>query len=313
MNKVPITVFTGYLGSGKTTIILNLIKQLPGDYKVVWLKNEYGSVNIDGELAKESNVQTKEIMNGCLCCVLVGRLGNALKEIVDTYAPDRIIVESSGTAYPLPIVLEIAKLVDVELDAVLTVVDCVNFSGYRDVGAVAQMQSAATDIFLLNKHEIASEQQIEAARDAIYELNPETPQLRADHGWVAKDLVFGLDEREVRHNQAAEDASSADEHGHGHHPDEVEVVEYVGFDKRFTKSELEVVLNKLKNLNVLRVKGILRFGDEFEVLNWVFGRGTWQPLPEYVGEQKLVVMYEEGAAVQPRLNELLGLGPKQQT
>src|SRR5690242_204186 len=108
--KIPTTVVTGYLGAGKTTIILNLIKQLQEDYQVVWLKNEYGNLSIDSELAKEHNIEVKEMLNGCLCCVLVGKLKDALHEIIRDYTPDRIIIESSGTAYPLPIVLEINEI-----------------------------------------------------------------------------------------------------------------------------------------------------------------------------------------------------------
>ena len=79
--QIPITVFTGFLGAGKTTIILSLIPQLPKDYKLCLLKNEFGDIAVDSELARESNVSVQEMLNGCLCCVLVGQMKNALTEL----------------------------------------------------------------------------------------------------------------------------------------------------------------------------------------------------------------------------------------
>eukprot|EP00002_Diphylleia_rotans_P024113 TRINITY_DN4753_c0_g2_i18.p1 TRINITY_DN4753_c0_g2~~TRINITY_DN4753_c0_g2_i18.p1 ORF type:complete len:116 (+),score=26.66 TRINITY_DN4753_c0_g2_i18:73-420(+) len=100
----PITVFTGYLGAGKTTIIMNLIRQVPEGYKCIWLKNEFGDVKVDSEMAKESNIEVQEMLNGCLCCNLVGKMNNALQEIVSSFPDtDRIIIETSGSAYPGPI------------------------------------------------------------------------------------------------------------------------------------------------------------------------------------------------------------------
>lgn len=89
-----ITVFTGFLGAGKTTIILHFLSCLPQNYKVVILKNEFGDNKVDSILF--SDYKVTEMMNGCMCCVLVGQMKNALEDIVMSYAPDRIIVETSG-------------------------------------------------------------------------------------------------------------------------------------------------------------------------------------------------------------------------
>lgn len=79
---IPITVFTGFLGAGKTSVILSLLPKLPKDYKVVLLKNEFGDVEVDSKLAQESSLTAvSEILNGCMCCVLVGQMQNALIEI----------------------------------------------------------------------------------------------------------------------------------------------------------------------------------------------------------------------------------------
>ncbi len=92
--KVPITVFTGFLGAGKTTIIIDLLQKM-NDPNIVLLKNEFGDTKVDSQLL---DYQTIEISNGCLCCVLVGQMKNALLQLLDKN-PSRIIIESSGSAY----------------------------------------------------------------------------------------------------------------------------------------------------------------------------------------------------------------------
>ncbi|KAJ1563485.1 hypothetical protein HK405_001860 [Cladochytrium tenue] len=113
---IPVTVFTGFLGSGKTTIILSLLDRLPRGYRAVLLKNEFGDIKVDSELVAAAAgagagadgsgsgsgalAGVAEMLNGCLCCVLVGQMKNALLEIRDKYHPDRVIIETSGSAFP---------------------------------------------------------------------------------------------------------------------------------------------------------------------------------------------------------------------
>ncbi|KAJ3267530.1 hypothetical protein HK104_005797, partial [Borealophlyctis nickersoniae] len=195
---IPITVFTGFLGAGKTTIILSLIARLPKNYKVVLLKNEFGDVEVDSELARASNIEVTEMLNGCMCCVLVGQMKNALIEIRDKQHPDRIIIETSGSAFPAPIAWQIRELEQAQegftLDAIITVVDCVNFRGYEDTSYTAKMQAKYTDVVVLNKHELVSERELDTVLDHVYTLNEDTPKLKSEGtNGVSPDLVFGLD------------------------------------------------------------------------------------------------------------------------
>ena len=154
---IPVTCFTGFLGAGKTTAILGLIKQLPPTYKVVLLKNEYGDVEVDSLLAKESNITgVSEILNGCLCCTMVGLVENALLEIRDTMQPDRIIIESSGSAFPATLALRIRELESkgFKLDGVVTVIDCVNFTGYEDDSPSAKASTAFGDFVLIFSYKL---------------------------------------------------------------------------------------------------------------------------------------------------------------
>ncbi|KAJ3343268.1 hypothetical protein HDU93_009254 [Gonapodya sp. JEL0774] len=198
---VPITVFTGFLGAGKTSIILAVTKRVPPNYKIVVLKNEFGDVKVDSELVRESNLQVTEMLNGCMCCVLVGQMRNALVEIQETYRPDRIIVETSGSAFPAPIAWQIRELrkegLPFVLDAIITVVDCVNFMGYEDTSYTAKMQAKYSDVIVLNKWELVSPRAFDLVLDRVNDLNDLTPKIRSDRDMkgVDPDVVFGLDTR----------------------------------------------------------------------------------------------------------------------
>lgn len=311
MHQIPVTLITGYLGAGKTTVIINLIEQLSSEYKCVWLKNEYGDLNVDAVLAGESNIQVAEIMNGCLCCVQVGRLHDAIydliakhRELFNRQAPDRIIIESSGTAYPLPITLELARIPEVKLDGVVTVVDALNFRGYHDAGEVAKRQNEVVDLFVINKAGLVSENELDLVLDGVLELNPNTPYIKTNDGWVNKDLLIGLDPKAIELNAARNlgshsTDSEVSDHEHqpstaGGHADEVDTWETDALEGK-TKVEIEDLLSQLKQREFIRIKGVVYFTGEPELLNWVLGRATWQPLKNYTGKGELVFMARQGS------------------
>ncbi|KAI9220635.1 CobW/HypB/UreG, nucleotide-binding domain-containing protein [Blastocladiella britannica] len=297
---VQVTVFTGFLGAGKSTIILDLIQRLrrtvPG-YKVALLKNEFGDVEVDSLLAKESAIEVTEMLNGCLCCVLVGQMQNALQEIRDTYHPDRIIIESSGSAFPAPIAWQIRQLEPVfHLDSIATVIDVLNFRGYEDTSYTAKMQAQYTDLILLNKHELASERELDLVLDHVYELNEDTPKVKYSSD-LDLDLLFGIDTRLFA---AADDAvrlgaatplGSPSTHdpdlaAGAHMQNEVDLlaVEAAADDDRTLPSRqaLELFLASLDKDRVYRVKGVVQATTEDTASPWIvnhaFGRSTLIPL-----------------------------------
>ncbi|KAH8089755.1 CobW/HypB/UreG, nucleotide-binding domain-containing protein [Filobasidium floriforme] len=196
-DAISVTCFTGFLGAGKTSTILGLLGELPKDYRVVLLKNEYGDVEVDSLIAKESSIAgVSEILNGCLCCTLVGQIQNAMLEIKEKMNPDRIIIESSGSAFPATLAIKVRELAPqgFKLDSVATVIDCVNFKGYEDSSPTAKIQAKYTDCLLLNKYDLVSERELDSVLDHLYELNDETPMIRVSKSTPLKpELVFGLD------------------------------------------------------------------------------------------------------------------------
>ena len=110
---IKVDVISGFLGAGKTTLIKKLFKSAFVNEKVVLIENEFGEIGIDSSFLKESGIQIKEINAGCICCSLVGDFATSIKELVDTYHPERIIIEPSGVGKLSDIVTAIK---DVHLD-----------------------------------------------------------------------------------------------------------------------------------------------------------------------------------------------------
>ncbi|PVF93350.1 cobW-domain-containing protein [Serendipita vermifera] len=310
MKAIPITVFTGFLGSGKTTTILSLLPQLPKDYKVVLLKNEFGDVEVDSQLAKQSSLMAvSEILNGCMCCILVGQMKAALIEIQESYSPDRIIIESSGSAFPATLAFQIRELEKetrgaFKLDAIVTVIDAENFTGYEDTSTTAKMQAAYTDVLLINKWENVSERQLDIVMDHLFTLNEDTPKIKCrGRAGVDPSLIFGIDsklftskdnigENFKNHHDEIEtltlwngDPSKA---AHLHRHDEQckhshQEADTVAPREPIDRSTLTAALASLKKDSIYRVKGFVRIKEGNEthtvyILNWAFERFDLSPV-----------------------------------
>ncbi len=301
---IPVTVFTGFLGSGKTTIILNLLKDIPENYKIVLLKNEFGNIAVDSLLAKEKNLEVTEMLNGCLCCILVGKLGNALEEIMANFKPDRIIIETSGSAYPAPIVLELKKLGEdrLKLDGVITVIDAINFEGYKDTSYTAKIQTKFTDLILINKHEGVSKDLLDKVLDDVYALNPTTPKIKTNHGLVSKDLIFGLDTK--LYEQISKNINLTIHNNHHHN--EVELIE-LRTDKNFTRDALDSFLNNLPSWDFYRVKGSINIDGNWFLLNYAFGKWELVKLDQDIPITSLVFMGKNFAFHLPQIKNSLAL------
>ena len=121
-----IDIISGFLGAGKTTFIQKLLDEALREEQVVLIENEFGEIGIDSGFLKESGIEIREMNQGCICCSLVGDFETSLKEVVDTYHPDRIIIEPSGVGKLSDIigaVKTVSANMDVELHAAVTVVD----------------------------------------------------------------------------------------------------------------------------------------------------------------------------------------------
>ncbi|RMZ82810.1 hypothetical protein DV737_g1883, partial [Chaetothyriales sp. CBS 132003] len=285
---IPITILTGFLGAGKTTLILNLVAQLPATYRLALLKNEFGDVAVDSKLAAQQAISgTRELLNGCICCNLVGQLGDALFELRNMQPrPSRIVIETSGSAFPATLAMEVNRLIGANpatfvLDGVISVIDVENWTGYDDTSPTARMQARYTDLIVLNKWEEVSERRFDECLDRVGDLEVNTPWVKSDRGWVDKEVVMGVDGaliaqegvlqaiqnelgQQVDVDLKAAGHSSGHGHGHGHedHQDEVDVLSVLlaaesGHVESVNLDEFEELLLSAPKDEVYRIKGLI--------------------------------------------------------
>ena len=230
MTKIDIV--SGFLGAGKTTLIKKLLKEALADTKVVLIENEFGEIGIDGGFLKEAGIEIKEMNSGCICCSLVGDFGASLKEVLDTYAPERILIEPSGVGKlsdVMKAVQDVVSETEVILNSAVAVVDAAKCKMYmKNFGEffINQIEHAGTVI--LSRTGKISQEKLAVCVEMIREHNPKativtTPWEELDGKIImetiegAKDLEAELMEEVRRKHEHGE--HHHDHHGHEHGPD----------------------------------------------------------------------------------------------
>ena len=172
-----IDIFSGFLGAGKTTLIQKLLKEAYKGEQVVLIENEFGEIGIDGGFLKEAGIEIREMNSGCICCSLVGDFGEALKEVIGKYSPDRIIIEPSGVGKLSDVIKAVQKIedsVDIKLNSFTTLVDVTKCKMYmKNFGEFFsnQIEYAGTIILSRTDTEKATQEKVEAAVELIRSLN----------------------------------------------------------------------------------------------------------------------------------------------
>ena len=170
-----IDIISGFLGAGKTTLIKKLLKEAYADEQVVLIENEFGEIGIDGGFLKEAGIQIREMNSGCICCSLVGDFGTSLKEVVDKYHPDRILIEPSGVGKLSDVIKAVQGVqdeVDIKLNSYTTVVDAKKCKMYmKNFGEFFSNQIEYAGTVILSRTDKASEEKIATALEIIRGLN----------------------------------------------------------------------------------------------------------------------------------------------
>ena len=224
-----IDIFSGFLGAGKTTLIKKLLKEALHDTKVVLIENEFGEIGIDGGFLKESGIEIKEMNSGCICCSLVGDFGTSLKEVLSTYAPERILIEPSGVGKLSDVVKavdDVAKDMDVQVNSAVAVVDATKCKMYiKNFGEFFCNQIACAGTIILSRTQNMSEDKLKTCIDMIREYNKEatiiTTPWEALQGEDILKTIEGADKLEDM-IQALLAEEHDHEHEHHHHDDEDE-------------------------------------------------------------------------------------------
>ncbi len=269
--KIPVTIFTGFLGSGKTTIILNLIDYLHSiGQQVVYIKNEIGTTDIDAEIVKEKNIETKKLLNGCVYHTLVGPITHAVDDLIDKFNPDRIIIETAGTdetSNPIVLGINISSHPRLVRDGIITVIDVVNFNNYKFLDDYNRDQSNFIDLIVFNKVELVDEERKRAVVAYVREFNERSPIVEAVGGKLNPHLAFGM-------NISTEDEISQDKGAVNHFKaDHINTFTYTS-DQTFDENKLE---NAFLNLpkNVIRYKGYVKTSQGMKIINGVYKRFDW--------------------------------------
>jgi len=289
---IPVTLLTGFLGSGKTTVLNHLVRR-PGLARTLVIINEFGEVGLDHLLmSRLPDDSVVEMSSGCLCCTIRGDLVSTLKDAHWRFSRggerqfDRVVIETTGLADPAPIVQTLMTVGVItrryRFDGVVTTVDLTNAERTLDTQPEALKQAAMADCLLLTKADLAEPAAVTALEQRLLAINPSARRLRVHNGAVAPDSLFGLglfdpatkipDVARWLNEEAfldAQDAHGHDAHqGHGHHHHDHDLNrhdERIGafclvLDQPLDSGLIDAWLDQQLSLcgrDMLRIKGIL--------------------------------------------------------
>ena len=294
-------VFTGYLGSGKTTLMLASIQRYFNDKKVAVVVNEFGDIGIDGAIVQNVHSQVVEISEGCICCQLAQEFEAGVTEVVETYNPEVLFVEASGASEPFPIYLSLQNL-GMSVEGVVCVIDTKHFDLYKEE-STARYQIGGSNILVLNKvdtvdtaivNRVASE--VRGIKEQYNLKNTLTDQsvfrgylmLKAQNGEFDRNPFDGLlDASELL-------ALGEDAHDHQHHHTDGLAQKVAYIDASATWNDVHALLHSVPD-NIVRIKGIILTHDMPKpvALHYVFGDVTFEELEAYEGKSVLVFIGED--------------------
>ena len=230
MTKIDIV--SGFLGAGKTTLIKKIVKEALQGQKVVLIENEFGEIGIDGGFLKDAGIEIKEMNSGCICCSLVGDFGTSLKEVLDTYKPERVLIEPSGVGKLSDVMkaVEDVKVEEVTLNSAVAVVDATKCRMYiKNFGEFFLNQIEHAGTIVLSRTDKMSEEKLQQAIAMIREHNAKAAIITTPwdelEGTVileaienAKDLEKELmEEVKKAHEHHHHDEHDYAHHDHAHH------------------------------------------------------------------------------------------------
>lgn len=299
-----IDIISGFLGAGKTTFIKKMIDEAFTGEKIVLIENEFGEVGIDGGFLKDAGIQITEMNSGCICCSLVGDFGKNLNEVITKYHPDRILIEPSGVGKLSDVmksVIDIEKEQDVKLNALVTVVNALKASKQmKAFGEFFNNQIEYATTVILSRSQNATPEQLEFCVNKIQELNPKAAIITTDWAKLSGEQILkvmeGQDNLEMKalaeahhakeeaehehehhhhdhdhdhhHDHDHDECGCGHDHHHHHHADEVFTSWGRETIKKYTRENLEKILETLSETEeygiILRAKGMLPAED-----------GTW--------------------------------------
>ena len=216
---VKIDIISGFLGAGKTTLIKKLLKEAFEGEQVVLIENEFGEIGIDGGFLKDAGIEIREMNSGCICCSLVGDFGASLKEVVEKYHPDRILIEPSGVGKLSDVIKAVQGVeeeVDIELNSYTTVVDAKKCKMYmRNFGEFFDNQVQYAGAIIMSRTDIVDEKKAMESMELLRSINEKAA--------IITTPIEKLDGKKIlevmEHPVSLADELLEEEHHHHHHHD----------------------------------------------------------------------------------------------
>ena len=292
--KADFLLLAGFLGAGKTTLLKRILSWEADLSETVVLVNEFGDIGIDGALLQDSGSDVIELTSGCICCTLSADLKQSLTRMWQRFKPRRILIEASGVADPKSITTALQEPAigqHMELKKIITVLEADIWGAREAFGQLFYNQLKMAHLILLNKIDLMPAEKIPQFLDEIHEVIPDAQVVPTIHCridpetlWTqAQTKTFGL--KPIQFFQPASLNAKSDSHN-SHPADEehnnhaAQSVNFVTFSFQdsgiFDEAHFK---NFIRNLpwELFRIKGVVRFANRLEMLNFVGGKSEWSP------------------------------------
>lgn len=284
MTPTPVLVVSGYLGSGKTTLVRNVLADArKTGTRVAVISNEFGALGIDAALLASAEDDYVELSGGCVCCKLSDALVETLETLRERARPDRIVIETSGVALPFDTQLQLWRdpvrqwIAD---DVAVVVVNAEQLAAGRDLDDTFTQQVSSADLLVLNQIDRVPAGSLPAIERELRKWEPEAPLLPTIHSQVSDELFFPPDLAAVRARRRAAGGVGARAHHHEHFAAE-EIVVPAGLSTSEVRAQL-------RELGALRAKGFVATREGLRLVQGVGARlelsiPELAPPPELVG------------------------------
>ncbi len=294
-------VITGFLGVGKTTLLINSVREYFADKKIAVVVNEFGEVGVDGSILKNVYSEVLEISEGCICCKLSAEFEKGISEIISKFSPEVIFVETSGTSEPFPILISLQNL-GISVEGVICVIDSKNFFDYKS-NSTAKYQIGGSNILILNKIDLVDDFQLQKVKDEVIKIK---------NRYNVKNVLTGkpiFDTYIILESAFGKIPESVFEGGKGIKEilkigtGRIEI-DHLSTDRFFQKvidipenvsfDYIEKIINNLPK-HIYRVKGIVKVKDTPHplLINYSFGNVSFSEIPDYKGKCFLILIGSE--------------------
>ncbi|MCM8538410.1 MAG: GTP-binding protein [Lentisphaeraceae bacterium] len=303
--KTPVSIITGFLGSGKTTLVNHILTANHG-FKIAVIVNEFGEIGIDGDLIVKDENSILELSNGCLCCAIIGDLTQIVVDLEKSGKDfDYLLIETTGIANPAPVaeVFYFDPRINSKyfVDGIVTVVDPINLEIDIEDNEECYKQIAFADLFILNKADIVNGSQLEKSKALLKLVNPVTPYISAEYGKVPIENILQLGSK-PNANILENHHEEHDDHDHKHHHSTPVESESIIIEGAMNQGKLRYWLSTLifdRSDLIYRMKGIVNISgcDEkliFQSVHRLFedgNGGAWTK--DEVRQTKIVFIGEK--------------------